>query len=262
MSGSPLHRISVAAGNFFFKYRNGIFPVVFAVFLLGMRPQVMFGRPRLDRLLVLCGFAVAVLGECVRLSTIGFEYIERGGKQGKVYASFLVRKGVYGVSRNPMYVGNLLIGVGIVMAGGAPLAYVTVIPFFAFVYHAITSAEEEFLHKKFGAAYEEYCARVPRFLPSLKNFRSAFAGVRFNRKRPFKQDLSTIAWISMVLIALPLWRVYFLYGWPDGRMVRRTAWMELTTLLLYGLLTFFKKQKSFLFYEKEDRKPAGVAARS
>ena len=245
---------SVAAGNFFFKYRNAIFPVVFAAFLIVMRPRMMFGDPVIDRALVICGFAVALAGELVRLSTIGFEYIERGGKQGKVYASFLVRKGVYGISRNPMYVGNMLIGIGIVMASGAPAAYVTVIPFFAFVYHAITSAEEEFLHKKFGAAYEEYCAHVPRFLPALSGFREAFSGIRFDARRPFKQDLSTITWIAMVLTALPFWRAYFLHGWDFARRPAvQTAVAELAIVALSGMLAFLKKRKSPLFYPREER---------
>ena len=252
MSGT-FRRFSVTAGNFFFKHRNALFPATFAVLLLAMRPRLLFGHPRIDELLVKCGFAVVLLGEFVRLLTIGFEYIERGGKQGKVYATFLVRKGMYGLCRNPMYIGNLLICVGIVMATGSPRAYVTAIPFFAFVYHAITAAEEEFLRGKFGPAYGEYCARVPRFLPSASGFREAFAGTRFDFRRPVKQDLSTLAWIGMVLIFLPLWRTYFLEGWTAAVRQRtlRTAAMEASALFLYGVLVLLKRRKSALFYSKE-----------
>ena len=215
---SGFHRFNVAAGKFFFRFRNGFFPAVFALFFLGMRPGPA------DRLLMLAGFSVALTGEGVRLSTIGFEYIERGGKQGRVYASRLVNKGVYGISRNPMYVGNLLIATGIVMASGATLAALTVLPFFLFVYQAITAAEEEFLREKFGKEYEAYCVRVPRFLPSLRRVPEAFSGTRFNWRRPLKQDLSTLAWIALVLVALPAWRVYFLSGWEASRTrVMKTA---------------------------------------
>ena len=44
--------------------------------------------------------------------TIGYEYIVRGGRQGKVYAEDLVQGGVFAHSRNPLYLGNLLIIVG------------------------------------------------------------------------------------------------------------------------------------------------------
>ena len=200
---SSLHRFNVAAGHLFFKYRNALFPLTFLVFLLAMRPQILFGRPALDQALARAGFFTVLAGVLTRLSTIGFKYIERGGKKGQVYASSLVQKGVYGLTRNPMYVGNFLIAVGFVMVSGVPLAYVTVIPFFFFVYEAIIAAESEFLRKKFGSEYEAYCARVPGFLPSFRGFGEAFSGTRFNVRRPFKQDLSTLTWIGMLLIALP-----------------------------------------------------------
>ena len=252
MSGP--HRFNVAAGSFFFKYRNGIFPVVFAAFMLGMRPQILFGSHRLDRLFMMSGYFVALSGELARLATIGFEYIERGGRKGQVYASALVRKGLYGLTRNPIYVGNFLIVTGVVMVSGAPLAYLTVIPFFYFVYQAIISAEEDFLRKRFGRPYEDYCAEVPRLLPSFHGLRESFSGVRFNGRRPFRQDLSTIAWVAAVLAALPCWRSYFLNGWALTKtLFYATVEVELAGLALYCFFVFLKKRKSPLFYTKDQR---------
>lgn len=244
-----LRRLNIAAGQFFFRFRNGLFPAVFALFFLVMRPGAA------DHRLMLAGFAAALAGEGIRLSTIGFEYIDRGGKQGRVYASRLVSKGVYGISRNPMYVGNMLIATGIVMASGSTLAALTVLPFFLFVYQAIVVAEEEFLREKFGREYEKYCAQVPRFFPSLRAVQKAFSGTRFNWRRPLKQDLSTLTWITMVLIALPAWRDYFLSGWEVSRArVMRTAALEAAVLALYGGLVFLKKQRSSLFYDPGERR--------
>lgn len=249
---SRLRRFNLAAGNFFFKYRNGIFPVTFLVFMMALRPKIVFDRPRLDYLLRVSGYLVALSGEIVRLVTIGFAYIERGGKKRQVYASALVRKGMYGLTRNPIYVGNLLIVTGITMATGVPLAYLTAIPFFYFVYQAIISAEENFLRKQFGRPYEEYCAKVPRFLPALRGSRETFSGVRFNWKKPFRQDLSTIFWVAAVLVALPAWRSYFLNGWVSTKaLFSLTVGVELGGLALYGFLVYLKKQKSILFYAEE-----------
>lgn len=250
MSGLA-HRLNVAAGNFFFKYRNGLFPVTFLVFLLVMRPEIFGGRPALDRLLRITGIFIALAGELIRLSTIGFEYIERGGKEGRVYASRLVQKGVYGLTRNPMYVGNFLIAVGLVMFSGVPAAYVTVIPFFFFVYQAIIAAESEYLRKAFGAEYEAYCARVPWFLPSFRGFREAFSGTRFNLRRSIRQDLSTFTWVAMVLAALPLWRVVFLYGWNSAqKQTHQTLLFEALVLTLYGSMVFLKQRHSPLLYKE------------
>ena len=118
---APLQRWNIAVGNFFFKYRNALFPAMFVLVVLTLRPGIMFGNPSLDRLLAACGAVVALAGQLVRLATIGFEYIERGGRDRRVYASRLVQGGVYGLTRNPMYVGNGLIAIGLTMAAGSPV---------------------------------------------------------------------------------------------------------------------------------------------
>ncbi len=75
--------------------------------------------------------------------------------------------GLYRVMRNPMYVG-----VGTVVASEAIglglrnlLLYLLIGG--GFVYLFVLFYEEPALHKKFGADYEEYSRRVPRWLPKL-----------------------------------------------------------------------------------------------
>ena len=86
-----LHSWNITIGNFFFRYRNALFPLIFAVGALTLRPRIMFDSVVVDRFLAVVGIAVALLGQVVRLVTIGFEYIHRGGKDGQVYAGRLVR---------------------------------------------------------------------------------------------------------------------------------------------------------------------------
>ena len=205
------HRWTVAVGAFFFRNRNAAFPIIFALTVLLLRPRVL-GGPAMDHLLVMCGAVVALLGEGVRLATIGFEYIERGGKEGKVYASRLVQGGIYAHTRNPMYLGNLMIAIGMAMATGAPAAYALIIPAFLCIYLAITSTEEAFLRNRFGREYEDYCARVPRFFPSLRGLRRTLSGMRYHWKRSLRQDLSTLVGLLLGLSLLPVWRTFFLHG--------------------------------------------------
>lgn len=244
-AGAPAawRRANIACGNFLFRYRNTVFPVLFAAVALTVRPQMLFGRPALDRWLVLIGMLVALGGQAVRLVTIGYEYIERGGKQGQVYASRIVQGGVYGLTRNPMYVGNGLIAIGLSMAMGAPLAYLVVIPLFWFIYQAIVAAEEAYLRRQFGAEYEAYCARVPRYLPSWRGAPAAFAGMRYNWKRAVRQDLSTMTGLAIGLVLVPFWRRLWLEGWASTRpFALRTAALALAVLVWYGLMVRLKRQ--------------------
>jgi protein-S-isoprenylcysteine O-methyltransferase Ste14 len=76
----------------------------------------------------------------------------------------LVTDGVYGVTRNPMYVGMLLILIAFTLWLGAPSAFVIVVAFFLSIDRFQIRAEEHVLGQKFGNNYQEYMGRVPRWL--------------------------------------------------------------------------------------------------
>jgi protein-S-isoprenylcysteine O-methyltransferase Ste14 len=80
----------------------------------------------------------------------------------------LVINGMYRFVRNPMYVGVLLVQAGTILWYGslAQVGYWFLI--FACVSLFVQLYEEPHLRKTFGAAYEEYCQRVPRWIPRLK----------------------------------------------------------------------------------------------
>jgi protein-S-isoprenylcysteine O-methyltransferase Ste14 len=246
---SYLSAWNIAVGQWFFRYRNAAFPIIFTVApVLFLRPRVMFGHPGLDRLLVACGVLVTVAGEVVRLLTIGFEYIERGGKNKQVWASRLVQGGVYAHTRNPMYLGNLLIAVGMCMVSGSPAAYLVVIPLFVFIYQAIMAAEEAFLHQKFGADYVAYCSGVPRMFPALKGIRRTFADSAYDWRRAVRKDLGTMTGLCVGMICWFVWRTYFLEGFAAAKAMAPAAFgLIAAVLVLYGLLHHLKKRR-LLFY--------------
>lgn len=80
----------------------------------------------------------------------------------------LVVTGLYRYVRNPMYVAvlSLIFGQGLLFGCVRLLEYGLVVwlGFFAFV----LLYEEPALRRKFGEEYEEFCARVPRWIPRLK----------------------------------------------------------------------------------------------
>jgi protein-S-isoprenylcysteine O-methyltransferase Ste14 len=240
---------NITIGNFFFRYRNALFPLVFVLGSLLLRPQVMFGSLMMDRILSVAGFVVALLGEAVRLITIGFQYIHRGGKDGKVYAGRLVCGGMYGVTRNPMYVGNGLISIGMTMLLGSPLGYLILIPFFLFVYQAIIAAEEAYLRDKFGSEYDDYALRVSRIIPSLSSISESFADMRFDWRRSIKKDLGTIASLTIGLNVVPVWRTYFLYDTGATKTAGvRAFWLILVITIIYLVLLKLKRSNR-LFQE-------------
>jgi protein-S-isoprenylcysteine O-methyltransferase Ste14 len=252
---------NIAIGNFFFRYRNALFPLVFLLSVIVLRPQLLLGSPTVNRFVIVLGITLAVFGQSFRLITIGWEYIHRGGKDGKVYAQRLVKRGMYGITRNPMYVGNALIAVGMALSTCSPIVYGLIIPFFLFVYQAIVSAEEHYLRNKFGAEYEAYCARVNRFIPSVHLIPEVFSGMRYNVVLALRHDLSTVVGLAIGLIAVPVWRTYFLEGLPEAQTAAvRAVVISSAVGLVYAPLLYLKKHKR-LFHEVGDRPTTKVNIR-
>lgn len=199
-------------GTFLFRYRNAIGPFVFVIALLTTHPAYPLGRASLNLLLDVLGIVIALLGEALRILTIGYEYIERGGRDRQVYASRLVQGGVFAHCRNPLYLGNILLALGLTLIVHATALYLTVLPLVIYAYVAIVAAEERFLRTAFGAEFEQYCRRVNRWVPDWRGWRASIAGMRFSWRRVMVKEYNTIFVVLLALAAVKLWSDYQVRG--------------------------------------------------
>ncbi len=71
--------------------------------------------------------------------------------------------GLFGFSRNPMYVGMYSTLIGSTLYTANPLVFIIAV-FIIAVHHKIVLAEEKFLQKVFGEEYLQYCRRVRRYI--------------------------------------------------------------------------------------------------
>jgi protein-S-isoprenylcysteine O-methyltransferase Ste14 len=88
-------------------------------------------------------------------------------KQGK-----LAESGAYARIRHPQYTGLILIMVGFLLQWPT-LATLVMFPVLLYVYRRLAIREEREVRAQFGAAYDAYAARTPRFLPHLREVPSA-----------------------------------------------------------------------------------------
>jgi protein-S-isoprenylcysteine O-methyltransferase Ste14 len=72
--------------------------------------------------------------------------------------------GPYAFTRNPMYLGFVLMSVGVAFVANALWPLLTVLPAILTVRRAVIHKEEAYLARKFGAPYEDYKKRVRRWL--------------------------------------------------------------------------------------------------
>ncbi|MEJ7810233.1 MAG: isoprenylcysteine carboxylmethyltransferase family protein [Gemmatimonadaceae bacterium] len=242
--GTARSGIAVRYGNFLFHHRNAIFPVVLFGLLFAFRPVYLRGSERLDMWLDAAGFLVALTGQALRVAVIGYAYIIRGGKNQRVYAEDLVTGGFFAHSRNPLYVGNLLVLLGLFLIHNNPWVYALGIPFFVTGYAAIVAAEEAFLRGKFGAAYDAYARDVPRWLPRLRGLRESVAGMRFNWRRVvLKEYGSTFAWTAGAVALLAVETlVHHTYDERAGRLALLWVCLALLTAA-WGTVRYLKKSR-------------------
>ena len=137
----------------------------------------------------------------------------------------------------------MLLGVGILANS---LVYVAiVIPIFLFVYQAIVLAEENFLRGKFGPGYDQYCANVNRWWPSLKGLGKTLSGMEFNWKRwVLKEHTTQFIWLIGITLILLL--IYPELTGGDKQLRNILIGVILGVLLLiYILIRYLKKTGKF-----------------
>jgi len=195
----------ISIGNFFFKYRNLLF--IFLYLLLFLPSPSLFSEQYFGATYywwpLTIGLLVTITGQLIRGATIGLAYIIRGGKDGKVYAEDLVTTGIFHHCRNPLYVGNILMLLGVGILSNSLLYVAVVMPVFMLIYHAIVLAEENFLRGKFGQAFNTYCSQVNRWVPSLKGIGATFSSMQFKWKRWLLKEYNTqYIWLSGIVLIL------------------------------------------------------------
>jgi protein-S-isoprenylcysteine O-methyltransferase Ste14 len=149
-----------------FRYRDKIAIALFLLILAWLMwhgPTLGFGEPAEDWLDVL-GLLIAVSGHALRVSAL--RHIGPHSRTTWYFgAQRLVKDGPYAVVRNPLYVGDWLIALGICVI--AQLRWLILAgPLLAFLlYYLVALAEEQYLVEQFGAEYLRYCEATPRFFP-------------------------------------------------------------------------------------------------
>ena len=76
----------------------------------------------------------------------------------------LVSSGPYRFTRNPMYLGFLIILFGIAAGMGSLAPFIVLPIFFVFVQRHFVFREEALMQEQFGTSYADYCSRVKRWI--------------------------------------------------------------------------------------------------
>ena len=171
-------------------------------FLLVM---VIFAKPNLYS--IITGFLIALFGEMIRFW--GVCYIGSESRTtGKVGGTKLLISGPFAYVRNPLYVGNILIYMGIGVMSNALFPYLIIFGFifFVFQYYFIIIEEEKYLKDEFKEDYIEYYKNVRRFIPKLRPYKKSNNKINFEFSRGISSERRTLQGFSIsILILIIIW---------------------------------------------------------
>ena len=124
---------------------------------------LIFARPNPTVLII--GGAIAVIGILIRAWASG--HIRKNQN--------LAVSGPYAFTRNPLYLGSFVLGVGFTIAAGVWWLGIAFAVLFLGIYLPVMRVEAVDLSKLFGAEYEEYARRVPLFFPRPTTYQPSAA---------------------------------------------------------------------------------------
>ncbi|MFZ2169162.1 MAG: isoprenylcysteine carboxylmethyltransferase family protein [Methylococcaceae bacterium] len=193
-------------GNFLFHTRNVLFPVLIAMVLFLWPPVAIDNIPGIY--LMIIGLLMVMIGQGLRILTIGLVYIVRGGRNRRIYAKKLVTDGLFSHCRNPLYVGNILIVIGFLFISGNIIGMIAGSLAFLAIYRLIVYSEESFLSTTFTDSYTAYCADVPRWIPRFKGLQETISNYRFDWPAVAVKEYGTIFTSLMISLGLIAWKLY------------------------------------------------------
>ena len=179
-------------GNWLFKHRG---PLPAVLFLLSLPAIYLTDYSMHSAMFSLIMNITAILfclaGFWIRAYTIGTTPKGTSGRNtDQQVAEVLNSTGIYSVVRHPLYLGNYLMWIGIVLFTENISFFIIVSLLFWIYYERIMFAEERFLERKFGDAYTTWSMKAPAFIPNVTMFRKSH--IPFSLKSVLRREYSGV----------------------------------------------------------------------
>ncbi|MBK1894388.1 methyltransferase family protein [Chryseobacterium paridis] len=192
-------------GNWLFRYRSTL-PI--GILLVGLVVSIQNNlKEEATSCIILYEFAcllVSVIGLGIRVYTVGYTPKNTSGRntsEGQV-ADTLNTTGMYSVVRNPLYLGNFFMWLGLAMFTENLWFVISFVLFYWIYYERIIYAEEQFLERKFGEKYRNWASKVPVFIPNLGLFSKN--DMSFSIKKVLKKEKNGLFAMFLIFMLFDL----------------------------------------------------------
>jgi protein-S-isoprenylcysteine O-methyltransferase Ste14 len=149
-----------------FSYRLAVGLVFAAIGVVLVRPHTLWGEYRVFG--TLASLALVAVGMGLRFWAAGSAGTHT--HSSAIEGPQLATGGPYAFARNPIYLGSIILGLGMIGLIGDGRLLPLHLAAFAVLYTILIPAEERFLSSTFGTEFEAYRAAVPRLVPRLRGW--------------------------------------------------------------------------------------------
>jgi len=115
----------------------------------------------------------------------------------------LATSGPYSYTRNPLYLGSILIGIGFAVASRSPWIWGLLVVMFTAIYVPVIRSEEAFLRSRFPD-FEPYARRVPRLAPrwSGDSLTQNFSSALYRKHREYNALIGAVLMMLAILMKM------------------------------------------------------------
>jgi protein-S-isoprenylcysteine O-methyltransferase Ste14 len=238
-------------GKFLFRWRSYAPLLLLPLFIAALPEEERVSQavgPAAEHVIFYASVLVSFIGLAIRWAAIAFV---RGGTSGRnthgQRADRLNTSGMYSIVRNPLYLGNFVAILGVLLC----VKVWWLVAMFALLYwlyiERVIAVEEAFLEAKFGDDYRAWVARTPAFIPKLVNWMPPTE--RFSLPFLLRREYNGLLAVGAAFFAIELILDVFMEHEAVSEWVQEDfAWVALgaTTLALFLLLRFLKTRTHVL----------------
>lgn len=233
-------------GNWLFKRRSWIpvFLVICGLVIMYFARNINISFDAGEETLFI---VISLFGQLIRVMTVGFAPGNTSGRNtvnGQI-ADEINITGIYSLIRHPLYVGNyfMWLGPALFMRSAWFVAVFTLV--YWIYYERIMFAEEQFLRRKFGEAYDKWSENVKAILPSFSNY--VPPALSFSMKTVLRREYNSFVNIFVIFTSLDVFRNYLITGGLS--ITPLYAYPGATAFLIWMILRTIHKTTSWLTVE-------------
>ena len=197
-------------GEHLFRYRGQLplIIIIIAIQIIATTSYYNIFPIEYQNIVQYCSILLSICGLFLRYYITGTTPEDTSGRnRKKQIANTLNTTGAYSIVRNPLYLANYLIWIGLASYSLSYILCIIISLLFIIYYERIIIVEEKFLSEKFKVKYDIFCQKTPVFLPSFRNFQKS--NYPFSIKNILRQEYSSTLSLIVTYIYIDVLLIIF-----------------------------------------------------